>query len=749
LPLLQGFFINVIEILMKKVKIILNNNVLKEYRKLIRLCRDSIYTTDTDLVRQAFTIIYETSVSCEANEGEQIIIDSLRVAQIVLEEIGLGTIPAVSAIMYKFVKAGKLSTSLIEKEFGKKVVTIIEELANIKKYDTLNSNSGAENFRKLFLSQITDIRVVLIKLADRLYLMRTIFLHSIDKQKILAKETMDIYAPLAHRLGLYNLKSELDDHVMRCNDPFTYNDILQKLQDTASKRNKMIRDFITPVKKELLQNGIDFDIKGRTKSVYSIWNKMIKQKLEFEEVYDVFAIRVIINSESKNEKIDCWKVFSIITNMYPPNLERMRDWITVPKANGYEALHTTVHEPGGKWIEVQIRTKRMDEIAEKGFAAHWIYKGQTSDDGLDKLMNRMREALEKSDPHALESPEHFRMADLSNEIFVFTPKGDLRRLPVKSTVLDFAFDIHSDVGNTCIGAKINNKNVPIRQELKNGDRVEISTSKIQKPKSDWLEFVVTSKAKTKIKQALNEELMLEADTGKETLKRRLRNWKIPFNDRIINDIIKYLKFKNATDLYFLIATNKIDLTQLKEIIVKLHKNEPVTAPDKIGSAPLEKVIPSLSQKPEESLIIDEKVDNLDYKLSKCCSPIFGDDIYGFVTVNDGIKIHRLNCPNASQMLQKYGYRVIKARWIGTDSKTFFKTGLKVKGVDDIGILSRITDVISKDMKVNVQSVNLNSGNGYFEGIIKLFVKDTQHLDALINKLLKLKGVENVIRVDVV
>jgi len=477
---------------------------------------------------------------------------------------------------------------------------------------------------------------------------------------------------------------------------------------------------------------------------------MHKLNLEFEEVYDVFAIRVIIHSESKNEKIDCWKVFSIITNMYTPNLERMRDWITVPKANGYEALHTTVHEPGGKWVEVQIRTQRMDEIAEKGFAAHWIYKGQTSDDGLDKLMNRMREALEKSDPHALESPEHFRMADISNEIFVFTPAGDLRQLPVNSTVLDFAFDIHSDVGNTCVGAKINNKNVPIRQELKNGDRVEISTSKIQRPKSDWLEFVVTSKAKTKIKQALNEEVMAEAETGKETLKRRLRNWKVPFNDKIINDIIKYLKFKNAIDLYYLIATNKIDLTQLKEVIVKLNKNEPVTAPEKIGSASLEKVIPSLSIKPEEALIIiDEKTDKLDYKLSKCCNPIFGDDIYGFVTVNAGIKIHRLNCPNASQMLQKYGYRIIKARWIGTDSKTFFKTGLKVKGMDDIGILSRITDVISKDMKVNVQSVNLDSGNGYFEGIIKLFVKDTQHLDALVNKLLKLKGVENVIRVDVI
>jgi GTP pyrophosphokinase len=453
-----------------------------------------------------------------------------------------------------------------------------------------------------------------------------------------------------------------------------------------------------------------------------------------------------MNSEQKNEKSDCWRAFSVVTGLYQSNPERMRDWISVPKSTGYESLHSTVVVPGGQWVEVQIRTKRMDEIAEKGLAAHWKYKGQKADNGLDGWVNKIRELLETSSPDNQSLIEDVKLNLYSQEIFVFTPKGDLKTLPKGATVLDFAYEVHSGVGNTCVGAKVNGKNVPIRYELNNGDKVEVMTSKNQKPKPDWIDFVVTSKAKAKIKLTLKEEKLREAENGKEILQRRLRNWKIGFNDLMVSKLLKHYKLKNAVDFYYLIATKTIELSDIKSFITTEEKPE-VNTPERIGDYVTEKINPNFSEKSEDTLVIDETSIDLDYKLSKCCNPIFGDEIFGFVTINEGIKIHRLNCPNASQMISRYGYRIVKARWAAADSKLNYQTAIKVTGVDEVGIISKISDVIAKDLKVNLRSINIETHEGLFDGMIKLFVKDTSHLDVFIHKLVKIKGVLSAHRVD--
>jgi GTP pyrophosphokinase len=572
---------------------------------------------------------------------------------------------------------------------------------------------------------------------------------NIDEQRKIASETFDLYAPLGHRLGLYTLKSELEDLSMKYSHPDMYNFILQKIEETSAERNRFIKNFVAPIKIELSKYNIDCEVKSRVKSVFSIWNKMLRHNVEFEEVYDLFAVRIIIDSNSKNEKADCWRVFSIVTSLYQPNPERMRDWISVPKSNGYESLHTTIIAPGGKWVEVQIRTQRMNEIAEKGLAAHWKYKGQREDSNLDDLLNKIRDLLETPDNDNLNLIDTVKLSLYSQEIFVFTPKGDLKKFPKGSTILDFAFEVHSNVGLTCVGAKVNGKSVPIRHELNNGDKVEIITSKNQKPKSDWLEFVVTSKAKAKIKLALKEEKMRDAENGKEIFKRRLRNWKIPFNDLIVSKLLKFYKLKTAIDFYSMIASEEIDMAEIKAIILTSEKEEKEGI-EKISDIPIEKIIPIWNEKPEDVLVIDEKLlKNVEYKLSKCCNPIFGDEIFGFVTINEGIKIHRLHCPNARQMINRYGYRVVKARWAGTDSNTYFQAAIKLTGADEIGILSKISDIIAKDFRVNLRSINVETNEGTFEGLIKLFVKDVRHLDVLTHKLLKIKGVLNATRIDTI
>jgi guanosine-3',5'-bis(diphosphate) 3'-pyrophosphohydrolase len=715
-----------------------------KYRGLLRVSRNLLNNEGIKEVRKAFKLAYEASRDHPPVNGEPYINHCIAIARICAEEIGLGRTTIICSLLYNCVHDGHISVSEIKKNFGNNIAAIIGDLSRISSIDTKNTADQAENFRKLLLSLVTDVQVILVKLAERLQVMRTLPAYPETLHFSIATETFYLYAPLGHRLGLYNLKSELEDISLKYTDPVSYNAISRKLEETASARNKFIREFIQPIKDELAKQELQFEIKGRLKSVYSIYNKMRKQGVEFEEVYDIFAIRIILDTDIKSEKADCWRVYSVVTDLYQPNPLRMRDWISVPKSNGYESLHTTVVTSSGKWVEVQIRTERMNEIAEKGLAAHWKYKGGQVDQGLDGWLAEVREVLEAPESEANDFLDTLKPSLYSKEIFVFTPSGDLKKLPVEATVLDFAFDIHSNLGSACVGAKVNNKSVPIRHVLHNGDKVEILTSKAQKPKSDWLSFVVTSKAKNKIKTFLKEELQKSAEQGKEILLRRLRNWKLEFNDNNLKKLLKYYKLKSVTDLYAAIADEKLDVSECKELLQ--DKPEGIKTPEKIEEEVIEKIIKTHSPRSDDFLVIDEKLDNLDYKLSKCCSPIFGDPIFGFVTINEGVKIHRVNCPNAEYIISKFGYRVVKARWTRTDGSALYQADIKVVGIDDIGLVSRISDVISKDLKVNMRSMSMNKNDGMFEGFITLFVKDTEHLDTLINKLKKVKGVLSANRI---
>ncbi|HRC89876.1 MAG TPA: RelA/SpoT family protein, partial [Bacteroidales bacterium] len=602
----------------------------------------------------------------------------------------------------------------------------------------------SEGFRKLMLSLAEDVRVILIRLAERLDLMRNLDSTNEKEKLSLASETYFLYAPLAHRLGLYNIKSELEDLSIKYLEPEQYNFINEKLKQTASSRNKLIREFTAPIRERLLKQGFKFTIKSRTKSIHSILSKMRKQGVEFEEVYDIFAVRIIVDSEPQNEKSDCWQVYSIVTDLYQPNPSRLRDWISVPKSNGYESLHTTVIGPGGKWVEVQIRTKRMDEIAEKGLAAHYKYKGLNGDSGIDRWLSRMREILESSDKDD-SFIDQIKPGLYSDEVFVFTPKGDLRQLPAGSTVLDFAFDIHSEIGCTCVGAKVNGKNVTIRHVLQNGDHVSILTSRNQKPNQDWLSFVVTSKAKNKIKQALNEEKALAAAEGKEILIRRLKNWKITYSDAVVKKLQSHYQLRTAQDLYCLITDKKIDLHEIKEILTRQpEKEKEASATGEIKLLQGNNPATYTESVYADYLIIDEKVEGLDYKLAKCCNPIFGDRIFGFVTISEGIKVHRLTCPNAQYLITKYPYRVINARWSQARNMPAFRAAIKITGIEEIGIVNRITDIIS-DYKVTLRNFNYNMEDGMFEGTLQIMVPNNNVLQGIIKKILSVKGVLRAVR----
>ncbi|HYX07387.1 MAG TPA: RelA/SpoT family protein [Bacteroidales bacterium] len=723
------------------------SNIPGLYKKLLDFGKSSAHPSDAELIHKIHTLSNHLAENKLTNTPESRIIHSLHVANIVIDEIGLGTRSVACTLLYPFVDEGDLSIEEVKKEFGEHIALMIDSLARISGIETKGSASQAEKFRKLLLTLASDVRVILIKLSDRLHLMRVLDEYEQQDQLRISSESFYLYAPLAHRLGLYNMKSEMEDLAMKYLESEQYDAIVRKLKESATERDKFIQDFIRPLRTKLTKEGFDFEIKGRPKSVFSIWTKMKKQHVDFEEVYDKFAIRIILNSKPEREKSDCWRVYSIVTDAYQPNPKRLRDWISVPKSNGYESLHTTVIVPGGNWVEVQIRTQRMNEIAEKGLAAHWKYKGIKGDSGLDDWLNKVREVLDTPEADAMEFINNFKLSLYSKEIFVFTPNGDLKQFPSGATVLDFAFDIHTDVGSSCVGARVNGRNVPIRHVMKNGDKVEIITSKNQKPKRDWLEFVVTSKAKNKIKLSLKEELMREAENGREMLKRRFRNWKVTFNDKNVNKLLKHYKQKTALDLYYLIATEKIDLAEIKEF---LKQEEVQTTPkpqDTIEKSGVEKILSDTVEKTDDYLVIDDKIANVDYKLSKCCNPIFGDKIFGFVTVTEGIKIHRVNCPNAAQLLSRYGYRVVKAKWTDTEKTSQYQTTLKITGVDDIGIVNRITDVISKDLKVNMRSIAIESNDGMFEGTLKLFVKDTGHLKNLIDRILSVKGVLNAVRLD--
>jgi len=721
------------------------NEILKRYRALLRASKSTLQKGDKRMIRKAFEMALESHKDMRRKSGEPYIYHPIAVAQIAAEEIGLGTTSIVCALLHDVVEDTDMTLEDIEREFGKKVAMIIDGLTKISGVFDTNSSLQAENFRKMLLTLADDVRVILIKLADRLHNMRTMEFMPRDKQLKLSSETVYLYAPLAHRLGLYAIKSELEDLSMKYMERETYQFIKNKLNEKKAEREKFIRDFIEPVKKVLEGQDLHADLFGRPKSIHSIWNKMKKKAIPFEEVYDLFAIRIILDSTPETEKADCWKAYSIVTDLYRPNPDRLRDWISSPKANGYESLHTTVMGPRGQWVEVQIRTKRMNEIAEKGFAAHWKYKESSTDSGLDQWVQKVRDMLKNPDSNALDFLDDFKMNLFSDEIFIFTPKGALIQLPLNATALDFAFEIHTDVGASCIGAKVNHKLVPLSHKLQNGDQVEVITSSKQTPKEDWLNIVVTAKAKAKIKSALKEEKRKVAEDGKEILERKLKSLKITYNSENIQKLSYFFKLPSTQDLFYNVAKGLIDMSGLKEYQAseKVIENKPQ---DKIETEQVQSLLRSIKAKDSDILLIGEDMQKIDYKLAACCNPIPGDDVFGFITVSDGIKIHRTNCPNAAKLMANYGYRIVKARWTNQQELAFL-TGLRITGIDEVGLINQLTTVISQDFKVNIRSITVDSDNGIFEGQIMVYVNDTDHLDNLIRKLKTVKGVTGVNRFD--
>lgn len=724
--------------------------ILKQYRRLLKALKPKLESGDKQLIRNAFKMAADAHIDMRRKSGEPYILHPISVAQIVAGEMGLGTTSVVCALLHDTVEDTELTLDDVKREFGSNVSKIVDGLTKISGVFDLTSSQQAENFRKLLLTLTDDVRVILIKIADRLHNMRTMDSMPRHKQLKIASETSYLYAPLAHRLGLYAIKSELEDLSMKYTDPDVYRIIAQKLNETKQARSRYIYEFIKPIKDRLSEEFKEFKIYGRPKSIHSIWNKMKTKGVEFEEVYDLFAIRVLLNPKPENEKSDCWKVYSIVTDVYVPNPSRLRDWVSTPKTNGYEALHTTVMGPKGKWVEVQIRTMRMDEIAEKGYAAHWKYKEGSTDNALDDWLERIREILQNPESNALDFINDFKLNLFQDEIYVFTPKGQLRMLPNGSTTLDFAFDIHSDIGVMCIGAKVNHKLVPLSHKLSNGDQVEIITSKKQKPNEDWLNFVITGKAKSKIKSALKEEKRKIAADGKEILYRKFKSQRLDQHSGLLNEIMAYFNLTTVQDLYYNIAVKKISGKDLNKLQFEGHK---LVVPDEtVGVAKLkqedadvEETVRKTLQKNAELLIFGESADKIDYKFANCCNPIPGDDVFGFITINDGIKIHKTNCPNAVQLMSNYGYRIVKTKW-NKDHEISFLTEIKVSGIDDVGVMNKITTIISAELKLNMRSLSIESKDGIFEGIITIFVHDTDERDALIERLKELDGILSVSKV---
>lgn len=726
-----------------------NQELRRRYRGLLRAAQRSKTTRDKKRIRKAFDIALEAHKDMRRKSGEPYIYHPLSVARIVAEDIGLDTISIVCALLHDTVEDTHITLEDIENIFGKKERQIIDGLTKISGVFDQTSSAQAENFRKMLLTLSDDVRVILIKLADRLHNMRTLDSMAREKQLKIASETLFMYAPLAHRLGLYGMKTELEDLALKYKEPEDYAEILAKLKKTQAVRTRFVNKFMMPIRRDLEKAGLKFEIKGRTKSIYSIWNKIANKGVKFEEIYDVFAIRIILDSPLEREKADAWNAYSIVTDHYQPNPDRLRDWISTPKANGYESLHTTVMSPTGKWVEVQIRSERMDEVAEKGFAAHWRYKDgdESGENNLDGWLSQIRDVLESDSESALDFIDNFKLNLFSEEIYVFTPNGDLKTLPKGATSLDFAFNIHTAVGSTCIGAKVNHRLVPLSHELRSGDQIEIITSKKQKPKEGWLNYVVTARARQKIKQALKEDRKKVAREGKEMLERKFNHIKATFNSVNVTAMEKHFKVDSALDLYYLIATGKIDLKKLKGHTVEngmlsFDREEAETEAKKEAPSVKDKVITPIPGKGDTLLIGDDE-QKMDYTLASCCHPIPGDDVFGFITVNDGMKIHRTNCPNAVELMSNYAYRIIKARWASKD-RVQFEAGMKFTGIDDMGLVNKITNIISSDLHVNMKSISFESNDGIFEGKVTVLVDDTDHL---FNVIQKLKNVEGVLTVD--
>lgn len=720
--------------------------ILRKYRALLRALKPKLKPGSKEQVRVAFEIAAEAHKTMRRKSGEPYILHPLAVSMICVEEIGLGVRSTICALLHDTVEDTDITLEMVEREFGVEIAKIVDGLTKISNVLDANSSQQAENFKKILLTLTDDPRVILIKLADRLHNMRTLGSMKREKQLKIASETVYVYAPLAHRMGLYNIKTEMEDLAMKYMEPDSYRYIAEKLANTKRERTRYINDFIRPIKEKLIQGKFDFEIYGRPKSIHSIWNKMKKKGVSFDEVYDLFAIRIILNSPPEHEKEDCWKVYSLVTDEYNPSTERLRDWLSNPKNNGYEALHTTVMGPHGKWVEVQIRTKRMNDIAEKGLAAHWKYKeGTTEENRFDKWFQQIRDMLASQDTNSVDFLQDFKVSFLAEEIYVYSPKGDIKMLPSGSSALDFAFAVHTAIGEKCIGAKVNHKLVPIGYKLRSGDQVEIITSTKQKPKSEWLKMVVTTKAKSKIKDSLKEEKRTIAEEGKNILQRKLDGMGVPMNQANQEEIANYYKINSTLDLLYEIAIKKVDLKDLKEFQVLGDK----IFPPKINKPAVEeKQEPGTrkDKKDNELIIFGESSDKIMYTLANCCKPIPGDDVFGFITQGEGLKIHRTNCPNAARLLSNYGHRVVKTKWV-KNKEISFLTGIKIIGLDDVGVINKITNLISGTLKININALTIEAKEGLFEGNVKVYVHDKDELDDLVTDLKALPGIESVERYD--
>lgn len=728
--------------------------ILAKYRRLLRAAKPTLKEDDARQIKKAFTISMEAHKDMRRKSGEPYIYHPLEVAQICVEEIGLGATSIICALLHDVVEDTDMTLKEIEKGFGSKVARIIDGLTKISGNFEQGTSAQAENFRKMLITLSEDVRVILIKLADRLHNMRTLGSMARNSQLKIAHETIFIYAPLAHRLGLYKIKSELEDLYLKYTEPDMFKDIAQKLKSTKATRDRFIDNFIKPLKRKLQETGLEFVIKGRPKHIYSIWNKLKKQSTTFEEIFDLFAIRIILtNVSQEKEKSACWQVYSIVTDEYKPNPDRLKDWISIPKANGYESLHTTVMSHTGQWVEVQIRTERMDEISERGYAAHFKYKGNDTSMNapLDRWINQVRETLQSGDKSAIEFLEDFRGNFYNEEVFVFTPKGDLKVLRKGATVLDFAFEIHTEIGRKCTAGKVNNQLVPISYVLQNGDQLEILTTKSQKPSEDWLRFVTTSKAKARIKDLLKEENRVYYSDGKEIITKKFKTLGLENNLETLNQLRAYFNKKDYNDLYYAFGKAYIQPDEIKkfksERDARLNKQAKIEIDNKafIDAKSFEKEIKKV--KGVDTLFIGDDLQEIDFTLARCCNPIPGDDVFGFLTVNEGIKIHRNSCPNAQQLLSQYGNRVIKARWSSQVAKAFVAT-IHLDGIDRMGMIQDISKVISSELHINMRSLAVDTNDGIFTGDIKLYVQDTRHLETLMKQLGEIEGVHQVTRVDV-
>jgi GTP diphosphokinase / guanosine-3',5'-bis(diphosphate) 3'-diphosphatase len=720
--------------------------ILREYRALLRSLKAKLKPGDRKTIRLAFEIAADAHKTMRRKSGEPYILHPLAVARVCVEEIGLGVRSTICSLLHDTVEDTDISLEDVERDFGNEIARIVDGLTKISNVIDVNASKQAENFKKILLTLTDDPRVILIKLADRLHNMRTLDSMKREKQLKIASETVYVYAPLAHRMGLYNIKTEMEDLAMKFLEPETYKEIAQKLAETKRERTKYINEFVKPLNDKLEKGGFDFDIYGRPKSIHSIWTKMKKKGVAFEEVYDLFAIRVILKSPTEREKEDCWKVYSLVTDEYTPSPERLRDWLSNPKSNGYEALHTTVMGPEGRWVEVQIRTRRMNEIAEKGLAAHWKYKeGGPDESRFDKWFQQIREVISAEGTDSIDFLQDFKTSFLAEEIYVYTPKGDVKMLPVGSTALDFAFAIHSAIGVKCIGAKLNHKLVPISHKLRSGDQVEIITSNKQKPSEDWLTFVVTAKAKSKIKDALKEEKRKIAEDGKYALQKKLEGLGAAFSQHNIDELVSWYKLGSPLDLFYQVSIKNLDLKDLKDFKVHGDKLEPPKPVRQLHELKPE-IVPTISKKETELIIFGESSDKIVYNLANCCKPIPGDDVFGFVTTGKGLTIHRTNCPNAAKLLANYGHRVVKTKW-AKNKEISFLTGLRIIGLDDVGVVNKITNLISGEMRININAITIEAKEGLFEGNMKVYVHDKEELDELVSRLRSLTGIHSVDRFD--